>query len=203
MLFRSGLKEWVNYFAYNSSVKIAHLRHSLPFLWFNEEKLPEAIDKIEVKDLDHFSPLIAKAKHIPYFSFNFLRGNADTKEITINESLSKINGLSKYMKNCFVDESILLPISYPRFFSSLIGPVGQSCSIKPKGPLFVSQIPYYGNIFLTYKTGGRLKKMLKSVTERHLWIKQMISKGKLIADDWDDIRCEIERISESYASLKE
>eukprot|EP00826_Nyctotherus_ovalis_P043282 TRINITY_DN4538_c0_g5_i2.p1 TRINITY_DN4538_c0_g5~~TRINITY_DN4538_c0_g5_i2.p1 ORF type:complete len:257 (-),score=28.92 TRINITY_DN4538_c0_g5_i2:72-842(-) len=198
-----GLKEWANYFRYSPETKIAHLRHSLPFLWFNGEKLVDAVRKTMVKDLDQFSPSVSKTEDIPYFSFNFLRASENVKTEAVNESFTAIEGISKYMKNIFFDENILLPISYPRLFAPTVTSIGQSLAVPQKDPLFVSQIPYYANIFLTHNTGKHLKQMLVEVKERQPWIKKMLSKGKLIIDDWEELNTEIAHIAESYDSLKQ
>ena len=67
---------------------------------------------------------------------------------------------------------------------------------------FVTQIPYYENVFLTYKTGSYLKKMLAKVEAKHLWMMKQFSKGKLLAEDWEETKNELAHVIDGYTTLK-
>jgi len=197
-------KNWTGLYRYNADIKIAHVRYELPYIWPTEEKIDESVSKIKPEDLQYFSPMVSKSKKNPYFSYNILRALDDTNsQEIIEEKFSKIQNMSRYMKNTFIDENILLPVSYPRVFTNRFNKLGRFMKIPSLEPEFVTQIPFYENIYLTHKTGKYLKNILKEVVDRNLWMKQMISKGKILIDDWEELRHNITEMSESYASLIE
>ncbi|MDR3548229.1 MAG: hypothetical protein P4M11_08215 [Candidatus Pacebacteria bacterium] len=198
------MNKFVAYFACDQNAKMAHMRQSMPFVRGPDQKIVKAIEEIKAEQLDFFTPEVSKAKRQAYVSHNILRANSEEKALKqdMGELLDKVPRLSKYVRSSFFDENILLPLSYPRFFGNRMGTTGQVSATPLVGPGFVTQIPHYENIYLTYKTGSYLRKKVIAVRERQVWLKNLMAKGKLDVDEWDEISSDMAHVVDAYSSLK-
>eukprot|EP00830_Metopus_es_P000484 TRINITY_DN1047_c0_g1_i2.p1 TRINITY_DN1047_c0_g1~~TRINITY_DN1047_c0_g1_i2.p1 ORF type:complete len:607 (-),score=120.48 TRINITY_DN1047_c0_g1_i2:9-1799(-) len=198
------LRSWTSLFAYDPNTKLGHIRSSSPFIRYESEKLEEAIGKFKMEAFEEFSPYILQSKQTPYFSHNFLRANNEgslVKRESYVENLGNIPNLSKYVKSSFIDENILLPLTFPRFFDNAVTTRGKIAVAPPSSPPFITQIPYYENVYLSSGTSMYIDRLLKNVLSKHLWLKQTLNADKLDIDDWNEIKSKTMGTIDSYHCL--